>query len=200
MISDESLIVASIIGGRRCNTDIAFIIELVVSCKFQEVRHESYDSSSDQTSYQKRFHDLAISFDEIKLSRSKKYGRDGKEDDEDKKSYHTISDGHNPRSDSASVDEYRDEETHDDRRKKHSDKIFERKFFKEGSEFFLLPKISSQESHQSDDDNLFSHPDYLPECSIQSELVGDKRLEKELDQKSDEKYFRYKREHFDHFV
>lgn len=200
MVSYEALIVASIISCRRCDTDITFIVELIVSCEFQEVRHKSDDSSSDQTSYQKRFHDFAISFDKIEFSRSKKYGRDGEKDDENKKAYHTISDGHNPRSDSTSIDKYRNEETHDDRRNKHSDKIFQREFFKEGSEIFLFPKISSQESHQSDDDNLFSHPDQLPESPIQSEFEGDKGLEKKLEQKSDEKYFGDKGKCLDYLV
>ena len=67
-------------------------------------------------------------------------------------------------------------------------------------EVFVFPKKSCQKSTQSYNDNLLPHPEYFPKSSIQSKFVGDKCLEKKLQQKSDEKYFGYKCQNIDGFV
>ena len=61
----------------------------------------------------------------------------------------------------------------------------------------MFPKVSSKERNQADDDDLFPHPDDLPECPIPSELVGDERLQEELQEESDEEYLGYDSEPLD---
>lgn len=98
------------------------------------------------------------------------------------------------------IDKYRNQKTYYDSCKKYSHKIFQRKFFKKIFQIFVLPKISSQESQETYDDNLFPHPDYFPDISIKPKSVGDQSLEKKLKQKSDKKYFCHESKCFDEFI
>lgn len=74
--------------------------------------------------------------------------------------------------------------------------MFQRKIFKKRFEFFIFPKISSEESHESDDDDFFPHPNNFPYSSISLEFIGNQSLEEKLQKESDEKYFGDKRKHF----
>ena len=98
------------------------------------------------------------------------------------------------------IDEHGYQKTHYDSCDEYSHEILQRKSVEKRFEIPIFPEISSQKSQQSDDDEFFPHPDDLPECSVQTEFVGDQRLEKELEQQSDEEYFGYKSKYLDRLI
>lgn len=54
---------------------------------------------------------------------------------------------------------------------------------------FVFAKKKYEDAKKDEDDDFFSHPDYVSDCSAEAKAVGDKCLQKKLQQQSDQEYF-----------